>query len=79
MFQEGWLLCDAGAHAEGFPHLQQAVAKGYSVVPTLASLPHFDALREHPAFQTLLADAEAGQERALLAFREAGGERLLGP
>ena len=78
MFQEGWLLCDAGAHAEGLPHLQQAVAKGYYVVPTLASLPHFDALREHPAFQTLLADAEAGQERALLAFREAGGERLLG-
>jgi hypothetical protein len=31
-----------------------------------------------PAFQTLLADAEAGRQRALDAFREAGGEVLLG-
>jgi hypothetical protein len=38
----------------------------------------FDALRGHPAFQALLAEAEAGRERALAAFREAGGERLLG-
>jgi hypothetical protein len=58
--------------------LQRAVAKGYFVAPTLSSLPHFDALRDDPAFQALLADAEAGRQRALLAFREAGGERLLG-
>jgi tetratricopeptide (TPR) repeat protein len=31
--------------------------------------PQFDALREVPAFQTLLADAEAGRQRALAAFR----------
>ncbi len=78
MFQEGWLLCDAGAHEQGLGHLQQAVAKGYFVAPTLSTLPHFDALRDHPAFQGLLREAEAGRQRALLAFREAGGERLLG-
>jgi eukaryotic-like serine/threonine-protein kinase len=78
IFQEGWLLCDVGAHARGLPYLQRAVAKGYFVAPTLAKSPHFDALRGDAAFRQLLADAEAGRNRALAAFREAGGERLLG-
>ena len=38
----------------------------------------FDALRSNPVFQSVLADAEAGSARALAAFREAGGEQLLG-
>jgi hypothetical protein len=54
------------------------VAKGYFVSPTLASRRQFDALRGDPAFQTLLEEAEAGRRRALAAFREAGGARLLG-
>jgi len=77
IFQEGWLFCDAGDHERGLGFLQKAVARGYFVAPTLAHSPQFDALREVPAFQTLLADAEAGRQRALAAFREAGGERLL--
>jgi TolB-like protein len=79
IFQEGWLLCDAGEHERGLGHLRRAVAKGYFVVPTLSGSRHFDALRTDPAFQELLAEAEAGRQRALAAFREAGGERLLGP
>ena len=78
IFLEGWLLCDAGAHEQGLVHLQRAVAKGYFVVPTLSRSPHFDALRSDQAFQALLAEAEAGRQQALAAFREAGGERLLG-
>ncbi len=78
IFQEGWLLCDAGAHDLGLDHLQRAVANGYFPVTTLATAPHFDALRGKPEFQSLLAQAEAGREAALQAFREAGGERLLG-
>ena len=78
IFQEGWMLCDAGAHAEGLVLLQRAVAKGYFVATTLASAPQFDALRSDPAFQSLLADAEAGRQHALAAFRAAGGEKLLG-
>jgi hypothetical protein len=35
-------------------------------------------LRDDPAFVELLAEAEAGRQRALDAFRESGGERLLG-
>ena len=48
------------------------------MVPTLANAPAFDEIRGSEAFQKLLADAEAGRERALAAFREGDGERLLG-
>jgi serine/threonine protein kinase/tetratricopeptide (TPR) repeat protein len=78
IFQDGWLLCDVGEHERGLVELQRAVAKGYFVAPTLAASRQFDALRGEAAFQKLLADAEAGREEALAAFREGGGERLLG-
>ena len=78
IFQEGWLLCDVGAHPQGLPYLRRAVEKGYFAAPTLSGSRHFDALRSDPGFQEVLALAEAGRERALAAFREAGGERLLG-
>jgi hypothetical protein len=78
MFQEGWLLCDIGEHDRGLGHLQRAVGKGYFVAPTLAGGRAFDALRNDPAFQALLARAEGSRAQALAAFREAGGERLLG-
>ena len=61
----------------GLEYLQRAVARGYFAVPTLTGWPQFDALRDVPAFQAMLADAEAGRQRALAAFREAGGELLL--
>jgi len=77
IFQEGWFFCDAGDHARGLDFLQRAVGRGYFAAPTLRAAPQFDPLREAPAFQTLLADAEAGRQRALAAFRQAGGELLL--
>ena len=77
IFQEGWFFCDAGDYLRGRDYLQQAVARGYFASVTLTKWPQFDALRDDPVFQTLLADAEAGRQRALAAFREAGGERLL--
>ena len=48
------------------------------MAPTLAASRHFDPLRGNPQFQALLAEAEAGRQAALTAFREAGGERSLG-
>jgi len=78
IFQEGWLRCDVGDHERGLAELGRAVAKGYFVVPTLTGARQFDALRSDPAFQALLAEAEAGRQRALAAFRDGGGERLLG-
>jgi serine/threonine protein kinase/tetratricopeptide (TPR) repeat protein len=77
IFQEGWLLCDVGKFEEGLSYLKRAVAKGYFPAPTLAQSRHFDALRSNPEFQALLAEAEAGRQEALAAFRGAGGDRLL--
>jgi tetratricopeptide (TPR) repeat protein len=77
MFQEGWLLCDAGAHDEALGYLQRAIAKGYFAATTLAASPQFNPLRDRPAFQKLLLDAETGRDRARDAFRIAGGDRLL--
>jgi len=78
MFQEGWLLCDAGEHERGLVYLRRAVDKGYFAVPTLADHPSFDGVRGNRTFQQVLADAEAGRARARAAFHEADGERLLG-
>jgi hypothetical protein len=78
IFQEGWLLCDVGEHELGLAHLRRAVGKGYFVAETLSSSPAFATLRGDLDFQALQSEAEAGRRRALAAFREAGGERLLG-
>src|SRR5262249_10578257 len=78
LFQVGWLLCDLGEHAQGVGYVGRAVDRGYYAAPTLAASPAFDGLREAPAFREVLADAEAGRAKALAAYREAGGEMLLG-
>ena len=78
IFQEGWLMCDAGEHQRGLRQIERAVGQGYCVVPALSSSRAFDPLRKDPAFRSLLARAEGGRLRALEAFREGGGERLLG-
>jgi eukaryotic-like serine/threonine-protein kinase len=78
IFQEGWMMCDVGQYEMGLEHLQRAVDKGYYVTLTLTRGSQFAPLKDNPAFQALLAQAEAGRLKALAAFREAGGERLLG-
>jgi hypothetical protein len=78
IFGEGWMLCDVGEHATGLDYVRRAVDSGYFVAPTLSSARQFDALRDHPGFQAVLAKADAGRRQALVAFREAGGEHLLG-
>jgi tetratricopeptide (TPR) repeat protein len=79
IFLQGWLACDVGAHDTGLALVRRAIAKGYSPAPTLARSPQFDPVRSSPAFRAAQADAEEGRRRALAAFRDAGGERLLGP
>jgi non-specific serine/threonine protein kinase len=78
IFQEGWLLCDAGEPERGLALVRRAVEKGYAVAATLARSPAFDALRGDQAFREILARAEADREKALATFREHGGEKLLG-
>jgi serine/threonine protein kinase/tetratricopeptide (TPR) repeat protein len=78
VFRVGWLLCDVGEHEQGFLYLRRAVTKAYFVAPTLSASRSFDPLRSDPRFQAILAEAEVGRQQALEAFRDAGGERLLG-
>jgi hypothetical protein len=78
VFRVGWLLCDVGAHKQGLLYLRRALTKAYFVAPTLSASRSFDPLRSDARFQAILAEAEVGRQQALAAFREAGGERLLG-
>ena len=78
IFQEGWLLCDLGDHDTGLEFVRRAVEKHYWMVDTLAKSAQFDALRSHPVFQTLIAQAQQGRDQALAVYREAGGDQLLG-
>ena len=78
IFMEGWMLCDAGAHDKGLVEIRRAVSKGYFAVPALARCRQFDLVRFDADFRAIQAVAEAGRHRSLAAFREAGGERLLG-
>ena len=78
IFQIGILLCDVGEFETGLDYVQRAIAKGYYVAPTLERRTQFDAVRDRPAFKDMLAAAQEGRARSLAAFRNAGGDRLLG-
>jgi tetratricopeptide (TPR) repeat protein len=78
IFQEAWMLCEAGEFDRGLARLRRAVSAGYYAFTALSSSRHFDAVRQDPAFQWALAEAEAGRRRALEALRAERGERLLG-
>src|SRR5262245_45049702 len=78
LFQIGSLLCDVGEFETGLPYIERSIARGYYVSPTLERRTQFDAVRDQPRFQTLLAAAQEGRAHSLAAFRDAGGERLLG-
>jgi serine/threonine protein kinase/tetratricopeptide (TPR) repeat protein len=78
VFRVGWMLCDLGEHEEGLALLRTAVVKGYFVTATLAVARQFDPLRNDSRFQAIVAEAEACRQQALTAFRDGGGERLLG-
>ena len=78
IFGEGWMLCDVGEYEAGLDYLQRSISKGYYPWPTLSRSRQFDALRGNAAFQAVMREAEAGRQRALAAFQEADGERLLG-
>ncbi len=77
VFQEGWLLCDAGDYERGLDCLQRAVGKGYFPTQALGRS-HFDSIRSTFEFQEVLSQALDGRDRALDAFRESGGDTILG-
>ena len=78
MFQEGYLVCYAGDEERWLEIVRRAVTKGYFVVETLSRSAAFDRVREDPVFREIMSQAVAGRDRALLAFGERGGGKLLG-
>jgi tetratricopeptide (TPR) repeat protein len=78
LFQIGILFCDVGEFETGLDYVQRAIARGYYVAQTLERRTQFDAVRDRPAFKDILAAAQEGRNRSVAAFRDAGGERLLG-
>ena len=58
--------------------LERVVAGGWFCYATIAREPWLASVRDTPRFVTLLAEAETRQRKAAAAFREVGGDRLLG-
>jgi hypothetical protein len=58
--------------------LRRAVEEGYHGYPALVQDPWLDSLRARPEFAAALALAESHHREAARAFRDAGGEALLG-
>jgi serine/threonine protein kinase/tetratricopeptide (TPR) repeat protein len=67
-----------GQHDRALFALTRAVRGGFLAADTLAREPVFAPLRDDPTFQELRRHAEQGRDAARIAFREAGGETLLG-
>jgi tetratricopeptide (TPR) repeat protein len=78
IFQEGRFFCDVGEYQLGLDFLRRAISKGYWPLTTLEHSREFDGVRDDAAFKALRADAASARDAALKAFRDAGGERLLG-
>ncbi len=57
---------------------ERVVAGGFSCFPSFASDSWLDGLRAHAEFRRVLSLAEVSHRKAVAAFREAGGERVLG-
>jgi hypothetical protein len=72
-------LAYVGAREEALGMLEKVVSGGFHCPRPLLQDPWLDSLRGDPAFLRLLHRAEEESAAAAQAFREAGGERLLGP
>ena len=57
---------------------ERVVAGGFYCFPSFARDSWLDGLRGHAEFRRVLNLAEARHREAIVAFREAGGERVLG-
>jgi hypothetical protein len=54
------------------------VKGGYFCFPAMAADPWLDSLRNEPAFTRILHQAETQHRDAVAAFKQLGGERILG-
>jgi hypothetical protein len=71
-------LAFVGARPEALDMLERVVVGGFHCPRPLLQDPWLDSLRGDPTFVRLLHRAEEESAASAAAFREAGGERLLG-
>jgi tetratricopeptide (TPR) repeat protein len=71
-------LAFVGARPEALDMLERVVAGGFHCPRPLLQDPWLDSLRGDPTFVRLLHRAEEESAASAAAFREAGGERVLG-
>jgi eukaryotic-like serine/threonine-protein kinase len=78
LFLFGWFLATLGDRERTLDVLERSLGGGFLVSPTLMRQGQFDFLRAEPAFRDLVHRTESRRTLAQAAFREAGGEGLLG-
>jgi serine/threonine-protein kinase len=78
LFMYAGVQAHFGDSERAFARLTEAVGRGFSVPQALREHPWLESLRGSPAFDALVERAEADCRLARAAFREAGGEALLG-
>jgi TolB-like protein/predicted Ser/Thr protein kinase len=78
-FTYATLQAHFGDHERALARLAIAVERGFSVPEALRRHPWLAALQGAAGFGGLVDRAESDREQALAAYREAGGEKLLGP
>ena len=67
-----------GSHVNGMRFLARAVDEGFVCFTALARDPWLDSVRSAPDFKEIIGRAQSRSRDTLAAFREAGGDRLLG-
>ena len=72
------LLAHFGEVERALAVFDRVVAGGFCCLPSFARDPWLDGLRAHAGFKRLLGLAESRYRAARRAFRDAGGERVLG-
>ena len=71
-------MAQLGDQAAALAMLTRAVEGGYACFPAMAQDPWLDPLRTDAVFKRLLSASETGHREAAAAFRDAGGDRVLG-
>ena len=72
------LLARLGEVERATALFERVVNEGFYCFPGFASDPWLDGLRTNPDFKRVLGHAQSRHQEAVVAFREAGGEEVLG-
>ncbi len=78
LYQWALMASHVGDTTRALDTLERVVDRGWCCAANMAHDPWLDDVRDEPRFATLLSKAEERHRAAVAAFRDAGGDRLLG-